>query len=322
MISSFYKVVIASLIILLTAAPGFARTQMPSYEFQEFTLRGTDFETADYAVPVKINDNNDVVGYAGIGGTIKAFLYSLETGVLEEIDVPGACSIVPAGLNNLGQVVGTYGTGNCLPGDPTHAFLRDVNGTIYTIDIPGSLSTSLRGIADSGVITGSVSFSSQEHEHGYVRVCLVTPLLQSIFPLLVPCTPPTFFDAPGVGTFSTTPQDIDNDLSIAGEYLDHPESNRQHGFLRNPRGKFISIDFPGMLGTSASGLSTKWVVGFSYAADLVTHGFLWSGTNFYTVEPVGAAWSFAIDINKFDVLIEAAGDAGGPHWYIGTPHAE
>ena len=69
-------------------------------------------------------------------------------------DVPGATGSTTAfGVNNAGQVVGTY----CSPG-LSQDFLRNVDGTYAIISDPaGSSSTSAYGVNDTGQIVGGYS---------------------------------------------------------------------------------------------------------------------------------------------------------------------
>jgi len=86
---------------------------------------------------------------------ILACMVSTATIVLAEpiIIRVGTQHTVAYDINNLGQVVGTFGNNN----DVNHGFLRNPDGTISAIDVaPGSsvLYTRLFGINDSGVMVG------------------------------------------------------------------------------------------------------------------------------------------------------------------------
>ena len=75
-------------------------------------------------------------------------------GVYTTIDVTGGTNTDPVGINNLGQIVGSYqdATG-------THGFLFS-NGIYTTIDGPLGNYTELHGINDYGQIVGFYNFSS------------------------------------------------------------------------------------------------------------------------------------------------------------------
>jgi probable HAF family extracellular repeat protein len=129
------------------------------------------------------------------------------------LDVPFASvrSTMALGINNLGQIVGTY-----LDDLGQHGFL-DHHGTFTAIDVPRGQSTIAEGINDKGQIVG---FYSQNGSHGFV------------------------YDH---GTFTTIdePQSnmsmlaigINNEGQIVGWYSDLSAS---HGFL-DDAGVFASI---------------------------------------------------------------------------------
>ncbi len=76
-----------------------------------------------------------------------AFL--LSNGIFTTINVPGASGTAAAGINSLGQIVGSFAdsTGR-------HGFL-DTNGVFTKIDFPGTTFTEPFGINNSGQIVGA-----------------------------------------------------------------------------------------------------------------------------------------------------------------------
>ena len=70
------------------------------------------------------------------------------------IDVPGSTSTNAIGIDNAGQIVGSY-----VSGGHTHGFI-DTNGVFKTIDVPGSSSTQPTGINNAGQIVGFYNGSS------------------------------------------------------------------------------------------------------------------------------------------------------------------
>jgi hypothetical protein len=71
------------------------------------------------------------------------------------LDVPGARSTIPSGINTAGQIVGTFDAVTSSDG-----FLTD-GATFTTIDVPGARNTYLQGINVVGQLVGWV-FESQE----------------------------------------------------------------------------------------------------------------------------------------------------------------
>jgi len=80
----------------------------------------------------------------GLTGAAKA-QYTFTT-----IDVPGALRTFPYGINDAGQIVGTYEDFTTR----RHGFLRDVDGSYTMLDVAGAYQTWAYGINGSGQIVG------------------------------------------------------------------------------------------------------------------------------------------------------------------------
>ena len=124
---------------------------------QPFSRGGGDKPTFAAA----INDKGEIVGSNGAVG----WLRSADGSAYSPIQVPGASYTTPTGINNSGQIVGTYQIGSGAP----HGFLRNADGTYTTFDVPGSASgTRAAAINNNGVIVGSFGTGSSI-AHGFVR---------------------------------------------------------------------------------------------------------------------------------------------------------
>jgi hypothetical protein len=86
-------------------------------------------------------------------------------------DVPGATSTIPRGINNLGEIVGSYtisgnpgcGLGaNCV----IHGF-KLINHKFIRVDVPGALQTEIHGVNDAGDVVGAY-FTSDGRIHGFL----------------------------------------------------------------------------------------------------------------------------------------------------------
>ena len=153
------------------------------------------------------------------------------------IDFPGASQTFPGGINNLGDVIGSY-----FDGSAYHAFLLS-GGTYTPIDI-GTTATLAGGINDSGEIVGQY-YDSSGVEHGF--------LLQG--------QNVTTLDYPGAA--QTFPWAINNSGMIAGYYIDSVGAN--HGFTDNA-GTWTSIDVPGAWATHVFAINDLGDVGGWYNA--------------------------------------------------------
>lgn len=274
-----------------------------AYVFEEFEAPG--FRGP---VPIKINNQDVVAGYGVDLQTNKTtgLLYNLHTRQVSPIAVRGACSTLPLGLNDLEHVVGVYYTGDCEENTRQHAFYRDSRGKLYTIDIPEALFTTPESVDRFGAVVGAVLFDDEQQ--GFIMHCREGR-----------CTAPFVFQAPGDRTFLTIVRDINNRFALTGEFLDHPEANRQFGFVISPRG-FTTVHYPGALGSALNGMNDSLdEVGFWYGAEPRTHSFLLRRGVFSSFDPPGATSSSAHDINNSGKIIGIASTVGGYFGWLGSP---
>ena len=99
-------------------------------------------DSGGYAYAIDINDQGDVLGYAGQSG------FLLHRGKFSYFSVPNGITY-PAGLNNKGQIVGSFVDSD----GRWHGFLLE-NGEYTTIDDPDGSATMVVDINDDGVILG------------------------------------------------------------------------------------------------------------------------------------------------------------------------
>ncbi len=123
-----------------------------------FTIPGASFFS-----PMAINNGGQVVGYypedpANPGGAWHGFLKNGAT--ISTIDVPvaGTTGTFPVGLNNKGDITGTYygfygGTFE------VHGFILH-DGAFVTLDCPAASATELWGINDRGQLSGFAALPS------------------------------------------------------------------------------------------------------------------------------------------------------------------
>jgi probable HAF family extracellular repeat protein len=136
------------------------------YEYDIFTRRftrvlvpGAPGGTAGPSLTAAaINNRGDVAGfYNKTSATVDGFL-KLRSGKFETIAYPGASSTQAFGVNDSGEVVGTYttGSGNSAV---THGFTWH-DGDFGTVNIPGASSTAVNGVNDEGDIVGFYTAAS------------------------------------------------------------------------------------------------------------------------------------------------------------------
>ena len=117
-------------------------------------------------LPSRINERGQIVG-AGLDANseIQSFVY--EKGSYTGISFPGALagSTFVSGVNNQGQVIGTY---NDSDGTKTHGFIYDKGGYTGLPDVAGAQLTLPQSINNAGLIVGWSYDSTFESPPGFV----------------------------------------------------------------------------------------------------------------------------------------------------------
>jgi probable HAF family extracellular repeat protein len=181
------------------------------------------------------------------------------------LDPPGSTETHAVGVNNAGQVVGSYldKTGSA------HGYLFSSSG-YTTLDVPGFPSTELTGINDSGQIVGNYYDTHVGGGHGFL-------LSGGTY---------TTLDVPGSGY--TTAEGINASGQIVGWY---DNATGSHGFLLSG-GTYTTFDVPGSLYTFAQGINDAGqIVGEYVLSTGGSRSFLLSGGSYTTVDvpdPSGA----------------------------------
>ncbi|GAC1516568.1 MAG: hypothetical protein NVS1B4_12210 [Gemmatimonadaceae bacterium] len=153
-------------------------------------------------------------------------------GTFTKIDVPGSLSTSALGMNDHGDVVGTFSSQD----GKRHGYLLR-GGSYQSIDVPGATATTALGINSQGDVVGTFRGSdpagTPERNHGFL-------LRDGEF---------TTIDPP-VETWFMRAADINDDGDIVGQYntpFGPPgtglHDGKQHGFLLSD-GEFTTLDFP------------------------------------------------------------------------------
>src|SRR6266850_174359 len=165
-----------------------------------------------------INNHGQIVGQCtDANGVVHGFVYN--DGVLCQVDYPGGRNTNVIGINNLGQMVGMFGT---LTG--TFGFVYD-RGTFGQLAFPGAGNLTIaNGINDRGEIVGVFQDTSGVG-HGFLYKAA------QYQPLQVP------------GAKETTVEAINASGQIVGNY---PDTKGTHGFvyLENAGVFFMPVDCP------------------------------------------------------------------------------
>jgi len=187
-----------------------------------------------------INAVGTVTGEAGSASFVRT-----ADGAFTTFGVPGANGTGAQGINDSGEIAGSYADSS----DVIHGFLRAQDGTVTTFDAPNADHTWAYYINNNGYIAGV--YHNSEGTHGFVRAAggqIKT------------------FDIAG-GT-NITQGCINDKGAIVGAFIGSDQ--HYHGFLRASNGTVTIIDVPGATSTYATCINSKSVV---------TGGFVDSGGN-------------------------------------------
>jgi probable HAF family extracellular repeat protein len=237
-------------------------------------LRGRDKRTPRASPRIEILENRRVLSG-----------YNFVT-----IDYPGSNYNTAAGINDAGQIVGSY----ALPTSSLfHGFLKDSEG-YQSIDYPGSTQTQAYGINGAGEIVGYYEDASGA-AHGFLKD---SDVYHSI-------------DYPG--SILTFANGINNAGQIVGVYIDNSEQT--HAFLKD-NGGYHSIDPPGSTYARAFAINNVGQILGGYYNGPVFQYFLIGSGGYQSINYPGSTSQF------YDVGggINDAGQVVGKYdQIVGTP---
>jgi probable HAF family extracellular repeat protein len=261
-----------------------------------------DAPGAGTTVVTDLDDRGQVVGASvdAAQTTISAFLRDAD-GRFIPIAHPdaGFYGTVPEGINNQGQIAGTFSDAN----DRTHGFVLD-DGAFTTVDAPGSPgNTQVLDIDDRGRLVG---------ESGHVSYSYLASGRGQQLEI----------DAPAVAS-DTFAAGINNRGEIVGS-SDRGAVRSYHGFLRDRWGRFRRIDVPGARSTAAARINDRrQIVGYysdsnenpNAATDV--RGFLLDANGRFTrIDVRDATATQPLGINNRGEIAGGYVDADGVHGFL------
>jgi probable HAF family extracellular repeat protein len=272
------------------------------------------------------------------------------------IDDPLGTTVGVNGINNAGQIVGSYSVPN-----EQHGFLLSA-GTFTTIDDPDANvpSTAATGINASGQIAGTfgITFTSGflKTANSYTTISIqgrnvvqadgINDAGQVVgYDYFIISGPPFTSKVAGFvysnGTLTTIShpdavggeaapggnpasgtyaEDINNAGDVVGTYI--AAGSAVHGFLFH-NGAFTTLDHPlGVNRTHALGINNVGqIVGWFGDLNGGHHGFILSGGVYTTLDdPLGAGGTIASDINDSGLIVGSYVDSGNvTHGFLATP---
>ena len=216
----------------------------------------------------------------------------------QQINVPGSAHTGAFGINDHGDIVGTYDAGGSLP---VGFLLR--KGIFTTIMVPGSILTVARGINNAGHIVGDF-LDAAFTQHAFL-------LREGQF---------TVIDFPGaVGTLHSG---INVRGDIVAGYFTSDNPDIAHGFLLTHRGKFEVIAYPGAVESGPVAINARGDMVGVWDNDIFFnfHGFILRDGDFVTLDYPGAigelGGSNPSGINSRGQIAGDFVDANGGHGYV------
>jgi probable HAF family extracellular repeat protein len=274
----------------------------------------------------------------GCAQVIRATSFTFAT-----IDVPGSNSTTAFGINNAGQISGTFHNSS-----GEHGFV-DTGGIFTTIDVPFAVpfTTVVNGINDAGDVVGTY------YGPGAFGFPQTLPFLDNNGVFITLSIP--------LGTGGHQPFDINNTNQVVGSYTDSfgsflasfiyedglvtqiryrpitwaygindagqvvgflDDQDGRHGFLFE-HGTFARIDVPGAQRTILYGINNAGqIVGMFTDGSGQQHSFLDSGGVFTPIDIPGGNSVVASGINDAGQIVGSFADSGGnSHGFLASPEA-
>jgi hypothetical protein len=196
-----------------------------------------------------VNDEGVIAGFYG-ANVSNGFL--LTEGKFQTVDFPGAVATALRGINNLGDVSGTYS-------------VVDLNADEYGFIIPRRgppISFKLPDPAATGIVAGGINDLRQLVGYYTDATSTLVGFLRQPSGQFVTIIFP--------GALSTQIFGINDCGIMVGFYSD---ASTQHGFYGRP-GNLHSFDVPGADATGSQGINNEGRLVGRYAADGVQHAFV------------------------------------------------
>ena len=265
--------------------------------------------------------------YADYGNAMHAYVRTTD-GKINTFDVPGAQGAGGAiPFPTSGTTPGTYAIAGDACGmtagyfidtrNVAHGYVRGVDGTITTFDVPGAGTGNLQG-----TFAGNMSMSGEVIAGSYVDATGMNHgFLRAGSGAITKFDVPAAATGPGLGTATAWAQCVNAAGGMTGYYFD--QNGAGHGYVRAPNGTIATFDAPGA-GTGSGQGTYTWAInpagltaGASQDNNGVYHGLLRAadgtitmfdipgagtgsgqGTQVEGIDPTGVATGYYTDANN------------------------
>jgi probable HAF family extracellular repeat protein len=259
------------------------------------------------------------------------------------VDIPGAVDTVAMGINDSGQIVGTYGSNLMNAQTPriAHGFVFQ-NGQHITYDVTGAEQTWAYGINKAGKFVGEYlqgGYHPFLHDaDGFTTLNIPGALEGNAHGINSLDWIAGHYDSDGSGAFhgflkaginitvlnvagawSTSAGGINDSGLVVGDYR-NSDHGPLHGFTYdNATQGYGLLDFPGASTTSPHGINNAGQIVGSCTIDGKTQGFLYEGGKFITLNFPGATTTAALGINAAGQITGTYLDSDGKaHGFVAS----
>ena len=226
------------------------------------------------------------------------------------INYPGSTSTAARGINDRGEIVGTYSCAaaciNPVNGETStaggHGFLLK-DGVYTRIDVPGGIATVVRGISKQGIVVGHYNVGPVTHGFAYFGG-------RYVYPIDVPAE---LFDNPGSPLRDTLIVRISPTGDLVGCFHEDAQTmTTMHGWLLH-KGRFTKLATPHSPGDNTSHDPDTMNNGIVPNGEIV--GFYLSSGVSYIADEDGIVTTFTFPDNRFTLAwdVNAQGDVVGVH---------
>lgn len=254
--------------------------------------------------------------------------------VFSQLDVPGATSVVAAGIDESGHIVGWY-----TRSDTVRGFVYQ-EGVYTPVEYPGAAQTHVYGIGPDGAIVGSYRNEGEGPRdfHGFLRtssgefIPIDSPghkstIAQRILPdgTILGCQHGDDYTVSmrgitvrqGVITALEVPATMTNGATPDGARMVGLVMDTHRGFVLE-RGVLTQFDAPDAVQTEAWDINASGtIVGVAVSPDSTTHGFVLDDGRFTRLDFPGATSTVAFGINAPGHIVGGFVDAAGQrHGYV------
>lgn len=255
------------------------------------------------------------------------------------IEVPGAKRTIAWGIDDAGQVVGSYDDSK-----GTHGFLLR-NDRFTSMNFPGAVWTAAFGIGTHGEIVGAYKMPGEPaaNFHGFLRLSdgrfervdspsYKNTIAQRILPdgTILGCRHNDDFGGSMRGAvlgphnkseteaFGSMHNGATPDLRrIVGLY-NYAPGDRSAGYVIDD-GKFKPLVVPGSSATSAWDVNSAGDVVGTYRDSVGVHGFMLTSDGFVSLNVPTAVMTRALGINTIGAVVGSFDAGGRTHGFVATP---